>query len=54
MPWITLCYRHGPKELKKTEKALKKVLPIIKNALDGDIKNYLVGDAIKPVFRKHN
>ena len=54
MPWITLCYRHGPKELKKTEKALKKVLPIIKKALDGDIKNYLVGDAIKPVFRRHN
>jgi glutamate-1-semialdehyde 2,1-aminomutase len=54
MPWITLCYRHGPKELKKTEKALKKVFPIIKKALDGNIKNYLVGDIIKPVFRRYN
>ena len=54
MPWITLCYRHGPQELKKTSNALKKVLPIIKKALNGNIKDYLVGEAIKPVFRRKN
>ena len=54
MPWITLCYRHGPKELRKTELALKKTFTVIKKALDGNINNYLIGDSIKPVFRRHN
>lgn len=54
MPWITLCYRHGTKELKMTEKALRKVFPVIKSALDTKVSLYLDGDVIKPVFRKYN
>ena len=54
MPWITLCYRHGDKELKITENALHKTFPVIKLALDKGIKKYLDGEVIKPVFRTHN
>ena len=54
MPWITLSYRHGEKEFKLTEKALNKVFPIIKLALDNGIDGYLKGEVIKPVFRTHN
>tara|TARA_B100001093_G_C26732107_1_gene972709 strand:+ start:15 stop:614 length:600 start_codon:yes stop_codon:yes gene_type:complete len=54
MPCIALCYHHGDEELKLTENALKKVFPILKKALNHDIKDYLDGDVIKPVFRKYN
>ena len=54
MPWITLSYRHGEKEFKLTEKALNKVFPIIKLALDNGVDGYLKGEVIKPVFRTHN
>ena len=54
MPWIALCYHHGDKELKLTENALEKVLPIVRKALDGRVSDYLEGDVIKPVFRKYN
>jgi len=55
MPWVSICYRHGQKELQHTMQALESTLKVYKNALeDGDISKYLVGDAIKPVFRKFN
>jgi glutamate-1-semialdehyde 2,1-aminomutase len=54
MPWIALCYRHGEAELATTEKALDATFKIYRQALDQGVEKYLVGPAIKPVFRKHN
>lgn len=54
MPWIALSYRHGPAELQVTEAALDKTLKVFRQALDEGVENYLVGPAIKPVFRKYN
>lgn len=54
MPWISLSFRHGLKELKITEKALNKVFPIIRSAIDNGVDKYLEGNVIKPVFRTHN
>ena len=54
MPWISICYRHGKKELELTKKALDKVFPILKEALNNNINDYLDGETIKPVFRKFN
>lgn len=54
MPWIALSYRHGPSELELTKAALDKALKVYRQALDEGVENYLVGPAIKPVFRKHN
>jgi glutamate-1-semialdehyde 2,1-aminomutase len=54
MPWIALSYRHGAEELAITERALDATFAIYRKALDEGVEKYLVGPAIKPVFRKHN
>jgi len=54
MPWIALSYAHGDKELEITKNALEKTFEVYKKAVDEGYEKYLIGDVIKPVFRKHN
>ncbi len=54
MPWIALSWRHGDAELAATERALDASLAVYKKALDQGVDKFLVGPAIKPVFRKFN
>ncbi|WP_373036574.1 glutamate-1-semialdehyde 2,1-aminomutase [Sulfurimonas sp.] len=54
MPWIAISYAHGDKELEITKKALEKTFEVYKKAVDEGYEKYLVGDIIKPVFRKYN
>ena len=54
MPWVSVAYRHNNKTFKHTEIALEKSLIIYRKALNNGVKNYLKGDAIKPVFRRFN
>ena len=54
MPWIALSYAHGDKELEFTKKALESSFKVYKKAVKEGFEKYLVGDAIKPVFRKYN
>jgi glutamate-1-semialdehyde 2,1-aminomutase len=54
MPWIALSYAHGGDELKLTKKALENTFKIYRKAVDEGFEKYLVGDVIKPVFRKYN
>ncbi|HXB41070.1 MAG TPA: glutamate-1-semialdehyde 2,1-aminomutase [Bacteroidia bacterium] len=54
IPWVALCYVHKEEELKLTLAATERALTVYKKALEGDVKDYLVGKAIKPVFRKYN
>lgn len=54
MPWVALSYSHGKKELKLTEKALKNTFKVYAKALEDGYEQYLVGNEIKPVFRKYN
>jgi glutamate-1-semialdehyde 2,1-aminomutase len=54
MPWISLAYRHGEEEFSITEKAVDTSFKVYANALKHGVSNYLVGPAIKPVFRKFN
>lgn len=54
MPWIALSYAHGDKELEMTKNALEKTFEVYKKAVDEGYEKYLVGNVIKPVFRKHN
>jgi glutamate-1-semialdehyde 2,1-aminomutase len=54
MPWIALSYRHDEAELAITERALDATFEIYRKALNDGFEKYLVGPAIKPVFRKHN
>jgi len=54
MPWIAFAYRHGPKELAFTRKAVSHAMKIIRLALDQGIERFLTGPVVKPVFRTHN
>lgn len=54
MPWIALSYRHGEQEIATTEHAIEQAFAIYRRALDEGVEKYLVGPAIKPVFRKYN
>lgn len=53
-PWIAVCYSHKEEELKITLKAVETSLQIYKKALTEGFEKYLVGNAVKPVFRKYN
>jgi glutamate-1-semialdehyde 2,1-aminomutase len=54
MPWIALAYRHDELELQETVLAVEKSLQVYRKALEDGFEKYLVGSAIKPVFRKYN
>lgn len=54
MPWIALSYAHGDKELEYTKNALINTFKIYQKAVSEGYEKYLVGDVIKPVFRKYN
>ncbi|HTL80361.1 MAG TPA: glutamate-1-semialdehyde 2,1-aminomutase [Bacteroidia bacterium] len=54
IPWIAQSYSHGDAELELTLKATENSLAVVKKALNEGIDKYLVGNIIKPVFRKYN
>jgi glutamate-1-semialdehyde 2,1-aminomutase len=54
MPWIALSYRHREAELALTEKALRATLPVYRRGLEQGCAGLLLGEPIKPVFRKFN
>jgi glutamate-1-semialdehyde 2,1-aminomutase len=54
MPWVSICFEHGEQELEITLNAVENSLRVYKKALESDINKYLVGPAVKPVFRKYN
>jgi len=54
MPWIALSYRHGDAELAATGRALDAALAVYRRAMEDGVQSYLLGPAIKPVFRKYN
>ena len=53
-PCISMSFSHKEVELEKTINAIYKSLEVYKKALKDGVKNYLLGPAIKPVFRKFN
>lgn len=54
MPWVALSTAHTDTELNITLEAAKKAMKVYALALEEGASNYLVGPAIKPVFRKIN
>jgi glutamate-1-semialdehyde 2,1-aminomutase len=54
IPWVALSYRHSSEELSLTENALDASFAVYRKALNEGVEKYLIGPAIKPVFRKHN
>ena len=53
-PWIALSFSHGEAELDITERAVDKALEVYRYAMEQGVERFLVGDPIKPVFRKYN
>lgn len=53
MSYIAISFSHKENELNITLNAVKKSLIIYKQALINGIDKYLIGQAIKPVFRKY-
>ena len=54
MPYLSIAFRHGQKELELVEEALEKTFSIYAKAIDEGVSNYLEGPSIKPIFRKYN
>ena len=54
MPYVSISYSHKKSELNKTLLAIKESLLVYKKALESDVKNYLKGSKILPVFRRFN
>ncbi len=54
MPWIAISLAHEEKELRKTLLAAEASLKVVRKAVDSRLEEYLIGDSIKPVFRKFN
>ena len=53
IPWISICFRHKEEEIKKTLNSFEKSLIIYKKGLLSNVKKYLQGSSVKPVFRKY-
>jgi hypothetical protein len=48
-----MCYSHSDEDINHTLEAYNDVLPILKKAVnENNIKKYLKGNVIEPVFRK--
>ncbi len=54
MPWLAISYRHGEVELAKTREALAAAMDVCARGVVEGVDKYLIGPAIKPVFRKYN
>ena len=54
IPWIAPSFEHGDFELELTLHAVRNSLLVYKKALEQGIEKYLIGESIKPVFRKFN
>lgn len=54
MPWIAPSFAHGQTELDLTLQAVRKALVVYAQALEAGAERFLLGPAIKPVFRQYN
>lgn len=54
MPYIAVAYEHKQQEIDITLEAVRKAMKVYSEALNGDVRNYISGNIIKPVFRKYN
>lgn len=54
MPWVAVSLAHREGELSRTLTAVEAALETYRKALEGRVENYLVGPAVKPVFRRFN
>ncbi len=54
MPYIAIAYEHTDKEIDVTLEAVRKAMKVYSDALNGNVNQFIIGNVIKPVFRKYN
>ncbi|MCR5302196.1 MAG: glutamate-1-semialdehyde 2,1-aminomutase [Lachnospiraceae bacterium] len=54
MPYIAIAYEHNEAEIDRTLDAGRKAMKTLADSLNGNVRDFIVGDVIKPVFRKYN
>lgn len=54
MPWVAISQSHGPRELEMTLEASRQALRVVTQALEDGVERFLIGPAVKPVFRRFN
>ena len=47
-------YKYTDKEIDVTLEAVRKAMKVYSDALNGDVNQFIIGNVIKPVFRKYN
>ena len=54
MPYISIAYEHGENEIEMTLNAIRNTMKVYSKALNGNVRDFITGNIIKPVFRKYN
>lgn len=54
MPCLAFAYKHGDQEIEITLDAFRKSMKVYADSLNGNVDDYIIGNVIKPVFRKYN
>jgi len=54
MPSSIVSYSHSDKDIEQTVEKISEALVVYKKALNEGIEKFLIGDPVKPVFRKYN
>lgn len=54
MPYIAIAYEHNEDDINYTLEIMCKAMKKYSDALNGDVKRFIKGNTIKPVFRKYN
>ena len=54
MPYLAPAYEHTDKEVEITLEAARKAMKVYKDSLNGNVNDFILGNVIKPVFRKYN
>lgn len=54
MPYIAIAYQHTDKEIDMTLEAARNAMKVYCDSLNGDVSQFIIGNVIKPVFRKYN
>ena len=54
MPYIAIAYEHNDKEIDMALEAARKAMKVLSDSLNGNVNDFIIGNVIKPVFRKYN
>ncbi len=54
MPYIAIAFEHNDEEIDMTLEAARKAMKVLADSLNGNVNDFIIGNVIKPVFRKYN